>query len=114
MQPQSHCGSAALKREARPVHEPVVARPPAPVERLAPEPREGVRRMKEYHPPVAGRDGLRLDFNENTMACSPRVIEALRKITAAELTRYPERGSVEAKVAASLSVKPEQVLLTNG
>ena len=80
----------------------------------APEPRAGVRRMKEYHPPVAGRDGLRLDFNENTLACSPRVIEALRKITAAELTRYPERGSVEAKVAASLRVKPEQVLLTNG
>ena len=85
-----------------------------PVATRGPQPREGVRRMKEYHPPVAGRDGLRLDFNENTLACSPHVIEALRKITAAELTRYPERGSVEAKVAASLSVKPEQVLLTNG
>ncbi len=55
-----------------------------PVATRAPQPREGVRRMKEYHPPVAGRDGLRLDFNENTLACSPRVIEALRKITAAE------------------------------
>jgi histidinol-phosphate aminotransferase len=80
----------------------------------APEPRAGVRRMKEYHPPVAGRDGLRLDFNENTLACSPRVIEALRKITAADLTRYPERGSVEAAVAASLNVEAAQVLLTNG
>jgi histidinol-phosphate aminotransferase len=80
----------------------------------APEPRAGVRRMKEYHPPVAGRDGLRLDFNENTLACSPRVIDVLRKITAADLTRYPERGSVEAKMAASLGVEPEQVLLTNG
>jgi histidinol-phosphate aminotransferase len=114
MQPQSTCGSAAPKREARAVHEPVVARPPAPAETLAPEPREGVRRMKEYHPPVAGRDGLRLDFNENTVACSPRVIEALRRITAADLTRYPERGSVEAIVAASLDVAPAQVLLTNG
>ncbi|HZD75970.1 MAG TPA: histidinol-phosphate transaminase, partial [Acidobacteriaceae bacterium] len=56
--------------------------------------------MKEYHPPVAGRDGLRLDFNENTLECSPRVIQVLRNITAADLTRYPERGSVEAKVAA--------------
>src|SRR3984885_9842723 len=114
MQPRSTCGSAAPKREARAVHEPVVARPPAPVEKLAPEPREGVRRMKEYHPPVAGRDGLRLDFNENTLACSPRVIEALRKITAADLARYPERGSVEAIVAAALDVAPAQVLLTNG
>ncbi|HEY2003445.1 MAG TPA: histidinol-phosphate transaminase [Acidobacteriaceae bacterium] len=85
-----------------------------PVVTRAPEPRAGVRRMKEYHPPVAGRDGLRLDFNENTLACSPRVIEALRKITAADLTRYPERGSVEAIVAATLDVAPTQVLLTNG
>jgi histidinol-phosphate aminotransferase len=104
MRPQSTCGSAA--RKALAVREPVVTR--------APEPRAGVRGMKEYHPPVAGRDGLRLDFNENTLACSPRVIEALRKITAADLTRYPERGSVEAIVAATLDVAPTQVLLTNG
>ena len=87
---------------------------PEPVITRAPEPRAGVRRMKEYHPPVAGRDGLRLDFNENTLACSPHVIEVLQKVTAVELTRYPERGSVEAKVAASLCVAPTQVLLTNG
>ncbi len=80
----------------------------------APEPRAGVRRMKEYHPPVAGRDGLRLDFNENTLACSPRVLAALARVTAADLTRYPERGSVEALVASALGVEPTQVLLTNG
>jgi histidinol-phosphate aminotransferase len=80
----------------------------------APEPRPGVRRIKEYHPPVAGRDGLRLDFNENTLACSPRVLEALQRVTAADLTRYPEREAVEAKVAAALGVAPHEVLLTNG
>src|SRR5271154_6565458 len=26
-----------------------------------------------YRPPLAGRVGLRLDFNENTVGCSPRV-----------------------------------------
>jgi histidinol-phosphate aminotransferase len=85
-----------------------------PVAAPAPEPRAGVRRMKEYHPPVAGRDGLRLDFNENTVACSPRVLEVLRKITASDLTRYPERGTVEATVADVLGVAPAEVLLTNG
>lgn len=80
----------------------------------APQPRAGVRRIKEYHPPVAGRDGLRLDFNENTVACSPRVLEALQRVTAADLTRYPEREAVEAKVAATLGVAPHEVLLTNG
>ena len=70
--------------------------------------------MKEYHPPLGNRDGLRLDFNENTLACSPRVEEALAAVTRGALTRYPERGPVEALVAAHLDLAPEQVLLTNG
>jgi histidinol-phosphate aminotransferase len=81
---------------------------------VVPSPRSGVLRMKEYHPPLGGRDGLRLDFNENTFACSPRVLETLSKIAAAELTRYPEREPVEALVAQHLGLKSAQVLLTNG
>lgn len=76
--------------------------------------REAVQRMKEYHPPLSGRTGLRLDFNENTDAPSPRVAEVLKRFAAAELTRYPERDPVEAKVAEVLKLSPEQVLLTNG
>jgi len=79
-----------------------------------PEPRARVRAMKEYHPPLGCRDALRLDFNENTIACSPAVREVLQQISAGELTRYPERESVEAQVAALLALKREQVLLTNG
>ena len=70
--------------------------------------------MKEYHPPLGSRDALRLDFNENTLACSPRVREVLAQISAGALTRYPEREPVEAIVAAHLGLKPEQVALTNG
>jgi histidinol-phosphate aminotransferase len=70
--------------------------------------------MKEYHPPLGCRDALRLDFNENTIACSPAVQEVLSRISAGDLTRYPERETVEAKVAQHLGVKAEQVLLTNG
>jgi histidinol-phosphate aminotransferase len=79
-----------------------------------PKPRAAVRAMKEYHPPLAGRGGLRLDFNENTLACSPRVREALAEISAGHLTRYPERGPLEALVARSVGLEPPQVLLTNG
>jgi histidinol-phosphate aminotransferase len=79
-----------------------------------PQPRAQVRRMKEYHPPLGDRSGLRLDFNENTFACSPRVLEALGKISRAELTMYPERASAEYLVAEHLNLQPEQVLLTNG
>ena len=76
--------------------------------------RRAVEEMPEYHPPLAGRDGLRLDFNENTFAPSPRVMERIREITAAGLTKYPEREPAERKVAAHFGLEPEQVLLTNG
>jgi histidinol-phosphate aminotransferase len=79
-----------------------------------PAPRAAVQRMQAYHPPLGGRQGLRLDFNENTVACSPRVLEALGKIAAADLAKYPERAQVEAKVASHLGLTADQVLLTNG
>jgi len=76
--------------------------------------RKAVQQMHEYHPPLAGRQGLRLDFNENTEGCSPRVLARIREITADDLARYPEREPVEALAAAHLGLAAEQVLLTNG
>jgi histidinol-phosphate aminotransferase len=81
---------------------------------VQPEPRIRVQAMKEYHPPLGSRDSLRLDFNENTLACSPHVREVLGAISAGALTRYPEREPVEAKVAKYLGLEPGQVALTNG
>ena len=52
---------------------------------IQPEPRQRVRAMKEYHPPLGKRDLLRLDFNENTFDCSPKVREVL--------SRHFRRGS---------------------
>ena len=79
-----------------------------------PQPRTRVQQMPEYHPPLGNRDTLRLDFNENTLACSPAVLAAIQSITAADLTRYPERGPVEALSAQHLGLSAEQVILTNG
>ncbi|MGB8888982.1 MAG: histidinol-phosphate transaminase [Candidatus Korobacteraceae bacterium] len=76
--------------------------------------RKAVQNLREYHPPLACREGLRLDFNENTEGCSPRVLERLKQLTADDLARYPERQPVETAVAAHLALAPEQVLLTNG
>jgi histidinol-phosphate aminotransferase len=70
--------------------------------------------MKEYHPPLGCRDALRLDFNENTLACSPAVRNVLAGISAVDLTRYPERESVEAMVAAHLGLASAHLALTNG
>ncbi len=81
---------------------------------LSPAPRARVQAMMEYHPPLGSRDALRLDFNENTLACSPKVREVLGSISAGSLTRYPEREPVEAIVAAHVGVRAEQLALTNG
>lgn len=87
---------------------------PKPETMISPVPRGRVQAMKEYHPPLGNRDALRLDFNENTIACSPKVKEVLARISAGELTRYPERAPVERIVAEHLGVAPEQLVLTNG
>ena len=81
---------------------------------VIPRARKAVLAMPEYHPPLAGRDALRLDFNENTFAASPKVIERLRQTTAEGLTKYPEREGVEKIAAAHLGLQADQVLLTNG
>ncbi|MGA7339739.1 MAG: histidinol-phosphate transaminase [Terracidiphilus sp.] len=87
---------------------------PEGVSTLVPTPRARVQAMKEYHPPLGGRDALRLDFNENTLACSPRVREVLGRISAGALTRYPEREPAEAIVADYLCLVADMVALTNG
>lgn len=78
------------------------------------KPRKAVLEMPEYHPPLAERSALRLDFNENTFAPSPRVMKRLRQVTAEGLTKYPEREGVERVVAAHFGLRGEQVILTNG
>jgi len=82
----------------------------------SPRPRKSVLEMAPYSPPTGGRAGkLRLDFNENTVGCSERVIERLRAALSAEgLSVYPEYSEVKAALAAHFRVDPGQFILTNG
>ena len=79
-------------------------------------PRPAVQSMAPYPPPTAGRAGkLRLDFNENTVGCSPAVISALHSaLDPAALSIYPEYGEAKAAIAAYFHVPPESMLFTNG
>lgn len=72
--------------------------------------------MAPYSPPTGNRhDKLRLDFNENTVGCSPAVIEHLKSVlTAGELTVYPDYARVKAALSAHFRVSPDELLLTNG
>jgi len=79
-------------------------------------PRAAVERMAPYSPPTGGRHGkLRLDFNENTVGSSPRVIEFLQKqLNESGLSIYPEYGEAKAALAAFFGVDSNEFLLTNG
>jgi histidinol-phosphate aminotransferase len=89
---------------------------PAPAN-PGPPARPEVESLKAYSAPLEGRRGLlRLDFNENTIGPSPRVVEALSAIPAEQIAIYPEydglREAVIANLAAPLS--PAQIGLFNG
>ncbi len=77
--------------------------------------RRAVEQMRAYNPPLEGRtDKLRLDFNENPIGCSPAVRRALAKLTAANISAYPEQETVRRKAAKHFGVDPSELLLTNG
>ncbi|HUJ96277.1 MAG TPA: histidinol-phosphate transaminase [Terriglobales bacterium] len=76
--------------------------------------RAAIRELSAYRPPLAGRVGLRLDFNENTQGPSPRVLRRMRELDGEDLARYPEREPVERLTADFLGIDPQELLLTNG
>jgi histidinol-phosphate aminotransferase len=80
------------------------------------QPREAVLNMAPYSPPTAGRaNKLRLDFNENTVGASSKVIEYLREhLTEAGLAVYPEYGAAKEELGGFFGVEPDDFILTNG
>lgn len=89
---------------------------PARIPKGIVRPREAVLKMAPYSPPTAGREGkLRLDFNENTVGCSPQVVEFLReRLSAGGLAVYPEYAEAKQALADFFHKPVEQLLLTNG
>ena len=60
--------------------------------------------LTAYSAPLEGRRGLlRLDFNENTVGPSPRVVAAVRAIPADHYAIYPEYDGLREAVVANLS-----------
>lgn len=79
------------------------------------KPRQCIEQVREYHAPVEGpQPDLRLDLNESTTGCSPRVLAKIRNMSVKKLALYPPREPGEKLVADFLGLPPEQVMLTNG
>lgn len=58
--------------------------------------------------------GLRLHLNENTGGCSPKVLEAIRRVDPRDVSTYPSYPELVRACAKHFGVDPEWVLLTNG
>jgi histidinol-phosphate aminotransferase len=77
--------------------------------------RRAVLAMAPYGAPEEGRARkLRLDFNENTVGCSPAVLRALSRMTAEQMAIYPEYQATTKRLARFFRVRPEEIHLTNG
>ena len=76
---------------------------------------DNVKKLKPYNPPTASRLGkMRLDFNENTLGPSPRVIAAIKGVSAERLSAYPEYAELTKAIADYNNVKPENAVPFNG
>jgi len=80
------------------------------------KPRQAVLNMAPYSPPTGNRiEKLRLDFNENTVGCSPLVSAAIRSaLTPERLAVYPAYDGVKESLAGYFGSAPERFILTNG
>ncbi len=81
----------------------------------APRPRPAIERMPSEFGIREGRDKyLRLDYNENTIGCSPAVLRAMRKLTPEQVATYPQYGETRKLLARYFGTVAEQLALTNG
>jgi len=85
-----------------------------------PSARQEVEGLEAYSAPLEGRRGLlRLDFNENTLGPSPKVVEAIRAIPPEHYAVYPEYDGLRERVVEALGgvpsrLSPPHVGLFNG
>jgi histidinol-phosphate aminotransferase len=77
--------------------------------------RPTVEALHRYVAPLEGRRGmLRLDFNENTLGPSPRVVEAIRALPPEAYATYPEYAGLVEAYAAHAGIPAESVAVFNG
>jgi histidinol-phosphate aminotransferase len=69
---------------------------------------------EQYEKPPELYDGLRLHQNENTGGCSPRVLDALARLTRQNLAYYPPYAEATEACARHLGVAADRVMLVNG
>jgi histidinol-phosphate aminotransferase len=68
----------------------------------------------EYDRPSAPRGARRLHLNERSDGCSPRALQAIRDLSAADVAQYPDYDDAVAATARRFDLSPSEFVLTNG
>lgn len=80
--------------------------------------RKTIEQMAGYTPGFQPKqaDAVKLNTNENPWPCSPKVLEAIRNLTAENLQKYPEgrADSFRAAAADVFGIKPDNIICANG
>ena len=83
-----------------------------------PNPRKEILEMQAYSAPLENRRSLlRLDFNENTLGPSPKVLQAIKSIELNEISIYPEYKALKeivSKEYATKYISNKEIGLFNG
>ena len=75
-------------------------------------PKKTIQDMAPYCPPTSSRLGkVRLDFNENTTGCSPKVIESIKNVTPEMICSYPEYSEIKELVAKYNNIYPKKIIM---
>lgn len=74
-----------------------------------------IEQLQPYVAPLEGRRPmLRLDFNENTVGPSPKVVEAIRSLPPNAYATYPEYAGLNGAYASAINVPEQHVEAFNG
>jgi histidinol-phosphate aminotransferase len=78
-------------------------------------PKKHLFNLAPYKMPAGSRkEKIRLDLNENLAGCSPKVLEAIRRMNPEEIAMYPETDMLIEKIASHNHLAPENIMVTNG
>ncbi len=78
------------------------------------EPKKQLKNARGYEPTLDEKYFLKLDFNENLIGPSPKVLDAIKKITKTDICFYPSYQKLIEAIAFDRNVPMESVLPTNG
>ena len=79
------------------------------------KPKKSIEKLEEYNQQKLSRNSfVRMDFNENTVGCSEKVVKAIRKLDRGYFSIYPEYIGLNKNVASYCKAKENEIIVTNG